>query len=151
MPLIVTDQDVLAQVAKDDGAAKSIDDELAALGDRVPAATRAAWTARYAAYGAWRAIATRDLGGGFFGGAWFGVPTYGNQAIAYEREFEAWQELVNTLARGASPAVIAPLPVDPATVAIENATLPYAGLDTSTKLLAGGALAVAFLFLWRLK
>lgn len=159
MPLIVTDADVLAQIAIDDGLAAGVDAQFAKLA-QTPPATLAAWKARLAAYQEWASQAKSALSGGFLFGAWFGVPALGNQAVAWGEELGAgsastgpgWQTLVNQIASGATPTVVAPSAVPSEQVAAANATIPpLPGLDTSTKLLGFAALGVVALMLLRRK
>lgn len=161
MPLIVTDADVLAQVHTDDGAANAIDGAITSLGAKVPPAMLANWQAYLAGYRAWSKETTDQVSGGFFGGAWFGVPELGDQAIAKGRELAQWQANVNAVAAGqAAPVGVAP--VDPNDVANANASVPGlnapatggvlgpgGGLDPSTKLLLAAGLGVLFYALWK--
>lgn len=154
MPLIVSDADVLAQIASDDGLAASINAQLTTLAN-VPPSTLAAWKARFASYGVWAAAAKDSLSGGFLTGAWFGVPELGNQAIAWGDELGAgtaaspgWQTIANQIAAGKTPTVVAAAPVSQQQVANQNAALApvVAGalpqLEPSTKILIGVGLAL---------
>ncbi len=157
MPLIVTDADVLAQIASDDSLAASIDAQFGKLAN-VPAATLAAWKARLAGYTTWAAAAKDSLSGGFLGGAWFGVPELGNQAIAWGDEFGAgtaggtgWQTIVNQIAAGHAPTAVAASPVSQQAVADQNASVAplIPQVDTSSKILVGVALGLVALMIFK--
>ena len=159
MPLIVTDADVLAQIAVDDGLAASLAGQASALGAKIPPATLAAWTADAAAYATWASLTKVALGGGFVFGAWFGVPEMGNQAIAWGLKLGAgipagspggpsvgWQTIFNAIAQGQTPPAIAAASVSPDSVASANATAPpLPGPDPSTKILIAAALGLGLL------
>lgn len=160
MPLIVTDADVLAQIAVDDGLAASLAGQVSALGSKIPAATLAAWAADAAAYPTWAQITKQALAGGFLLGAWFGVPEMGDQAIAWGLKLGAgipagspggptvgWQTIFDAIAQGKTPPAIAAASVSPDSVAAANATIPPppALLSSGSKVLLGAGLALGLL------
>lgn len=137
---IVTDADVLAQIAIDDGLAQSVDQQFTSLAAKVPAAMLAAWKARLASYQAWAAMSRDALSGGFLFGAWFGVPEMGDQALAWQVELGAgapanslapgsppttgWQTLANQVAAGQTPTEMAATAITPQQIADANAVIP---------------------------
>lgn len=161
MPLIVTDSDVLAQIAIDDGLAASLETQVEALGARVPPAVLAAWNADAAAYAAWSGITKSALSGGFLMGAWFGVPEMGNQAVAWGLKFAhgapagspggatiGWQTILDAIGKGQAPPAMAAGMVSSDAVATMNATnAAPALLDSSTKVLIGAGLALGLLII----
>lgn len=140
MPVIVTDSVVLAEIAKTDGLGAAIDGAMTST-PGVPAATLAEWRAQYGAYQAWSKAATADLSGGFIRGAWFGVPEYGDQSLAFEQNFAAWQALINTLAG----KTIAPLPTSPLDAANQNAAFGEVGAGGLSTGIVLGVLGLAAL------
>lgn len=156
MPLVVTDSEVLGQIAADDKLAQGVDQQFTALAANAyfqtdkGKATVASWKARLAAYQAWADAAKKDLSGGFIAGAWFGVPQYGDQALAWAAEFGSgtagkpgWQPLLNQIAANQTPSVIAPSPVSPQEIANQNiqGSIPeLPSISDSGKFLLGGAI-----------
>lgn len=107
MPLLVTDADVLAQIALNEAEATSIDAQLAIL-PTAPAATKAAWSADRASWSAWRDAATQRLSGGFLLGAWTGVAADGDAAIAWKTKLDGYQTIVSAVAAGTAPPYTVP-------------------------------------------
>jgi hypothetical protein len=139
MPLIVTDTDVLAQIAKTDAQASSIDAQMNAQTAKLAPGTLAAWQAFLTGYRAWSKTATAALSGGFLGGAWFGVPELGDQAAAYEATLNAWQAQLNA----ASGQQIAPVATTPDQAANANASVPGINAPGSSGISTGVLLGVA--------
>jgi hypothetical protein len=145
MPAIVTDDDILAELARTDALAASIDaqmSEMSAAGKLAPG-TLAAWQAFVSGYRGWSTFTAQRVSGGFWSGAWFGVPELGNQAAAYEATMNAWQAQINS----AAGVQVAPVGTTPNQAADANLSVP--GLNApggggfSTGLLVGvAALAV---------
>lgn len=145
MPLIVTDGDVLAQIAETDGDASAIDSAVSSL-TTLSAATSSAWKSFYAGYQAWATQAKAALGGGFIAGAWFGVPTYGNQAVAFNEQLAAWATTINAEAG----TTVLPAAVSPIAVANQNASFPGLGSVISTGAVSLAVVASAGLLLYGL-
>ena len=77
--LVITDQDVITVLDQDDQIASATSAAFAALGSAVPSATAAAWASTLAQYQAFATPTRAAVSGGFFAGAWWGVPDmYGN-------------------------------------------------------------------------
>lgn len=110
MPLFVTDDDVLGQIALDDAAAASIQGQITAMGASVPASTAAAWASDLGFYRAWAGPAKVRLSGGFFAGEWNGVVADGNSAIAWRDRFTTYQSILGAIVAGHPPAVLVPPP-----------------------------------------
>lgn len=155
MPLLVTDDNVLSQIATDDKLAQGVDQQFTTLAGSAyfqtdkGKATLAAWKTRLAAYQAWAEIAKKDLSGGILFGAWFGVPNYANQSLAWADEFGAgtatqpgWQTVLNQIAANQVPTVIAPTPISPQQVADQNLAVPLPSVSTGTQFLIGGAIVL---------
>jgi hypothetical protein len=130
-PLLVTDQDVLTAIASDDSIASDVDAMFKSLATPAPAATLQAWQTDLAAYQAWAADARTKASGGFFFGAWFGVPDLYNAALAWGARLKA--HAADASALGAATPTMPELP-PPST----PSGLP--GFDPSTKLLLGAAI-----------
>jgi hypothetical protein len=155
MPLIVTDADVLAQIATDDGHAASLDAQIGAMSTRVPVEVQGAWTKFLEGYRAWAETSKKALSGGVLFGAWFGVPAMGNQAAAYGTELAQWQDAINAIDAGKAAAI--PAAVDPNAVATANAEIAgvnapakgglLAAPSAGTVILVGAGAAVALAFL----
>jgi hypothetical protein len=122
MPVIVTDDDVLAQIALNDGQAAAVDASLKSLGAKVPAYVSANWASWYKGYQAWATTAKARLSGGFFFGAWFGVPELGDQAAAKATDLNGWQATVNEIAN--NQTIVLPTPATAEQAAAANATIP---------------------------
>jgi hypothetical protein len=108
MPLIVTDADVLAQIALNQAEALALDAQVTALGAKVPAPTLAAWQTDRAAWAAWAAAATARLSGGFIFGEWNGVVADGNSAVAWKQKLDGYQAILTAVANGTTPTVLVP-------------------------------------------
>jgi hypothetical protein len=156
MPLIVTDAEVLAQIDADDAQAKGIAARIAQMdaagisgattaGDWT--AIKANWATWLARYLAWSVPARADLSGGFFAGAWTGVPQYGNTAVAFMQDLNGWQALIDKVAQGVVPPSLSPTPTTPDQVATANASVPLPSLDASTAWMIGLGIGLAALFL----
>jgi hypothetical protein len=165
MPLIVTDSEVLAQIDADDAQAKGIAARVATLDAAIATNAGAAggtsaaqwgaikqnWATWLAKYLAWSVPARADLSGGFFAGAWTGVPQYGNTAVAFMADLNGWQAILDKVSLGAAPTQLSPTPTTPDQAATANATVPIPTLGDSSMALIGLALGVAVLFLLRRK
>jgi hypothetical protein len=157
MPVVVTGDQILAQVAKLDADTKELDDVFAALGAAVPDATRVGWRDWYgtpgesqgpppsfapvpaSGYQGWSAYARAHAGD------WF-VASLGDQAAAYAMTIQGWQAIANLLAQGKpAPAI----PVDATSNEAGNANLGIPGLNapgapsSSSLLLIGAVVALA--------
>ena len=134
-PTLITDQDALTLIALDDTIAAQVEGAWSSLANP-PAGPFAAWRADLATYTAWATDAKAQLEGGFFFGAWFGVPDLYNQAAAWAVRLETHG--ADATAAGAQ---VGGFPVTPAPRGPTVNDFPWAALFTAVTAVAvtGGA------------
>ena len=140
VPLLVTDQAVLAIIAKDDEIASTVDAAFKSAAANVPSGVALAWGADLTAYTAWAAKAKDRLEGGFFGGEWFGVVDDYNAAINWGTRLKS--HAADATKAGATVATLPDLP--PTATGAGSADL---SLGADTKVLIGLGLGLGILFL----
>lgn len=87
----ITDQDVLAALANDDALANAIDSSYSALGSAVPPDTLHSWKSALTEYQTFAKQSRSSASGGFFGGAWFGVPDMYQSALSWKQRLQTFQ------------------------------------------------------------
>jgi hypothetical protein len=108
MPVVVTDDDVLAQIALDDAAAAVVAGQIKTMGASVPPQTAGAWASDLASYQGWATEAKKRLSGGFVFGEWFGVAADGDAAMAWAHTIAGYQSILASVAAGKTPPDLIP-------------------------------------------
>lgn len=115
-PVVITDQDVLTLLDEDDEIATDVAAAFQSLGSAVPQAMAIAWANDLAQYQAWAASTRAAMSGGFFGGAWFGVPDAYNVAANWGATLKRHASDAANLGAKLPSLPDTPAPSTPATV-----------------------------------